>query len=307
MTRPASAHHASQNSGRRVLLTGARGFVGREIRRQLLESGWEVVALSRTLSSGEARPGVIQVCADAADDGWQRWCEGCSAAIHLVGIIREAPRRGVTFDRAHRLATERVITVCRELGISRLVHMSALGARAGAATEYHRSKWRGEEAVKGSGLDWTVFRPSTIFGPGDGFTTALAAAVRRFPIFPVFGSGTYRVQPISVAETARCFVAALGDRATIGQAYELGGPEALEYNEVVRRVARALGVRRTLVHIPLGMARLAVSAVQHFPGAPITRDQLTMLLEGSTCDTAAAGLAFSVPHARFEPAWLSNR
>jgi NADH dehydrogenase len=290
---------------RRVLLTGARGFVGREVRRQLLERGFQVVAVSRNLRAGDAQPGVIQVAADIADDGWQRWCEGCGAAIHLVGIIREAPRAGVTFERTHVRATERVIKACRDLGIRRLLQMSALGARAGAATAYHRTKWQAEEAVRASGLEWTIFRPSLIFGPGDGFTGALVPALRRFPFFPVFGDGSYKLQPIAVAEVARCFVAALEDPASVGQSYELGGPEALIYDEALRRIAASLGLRRTLVHVPLGLAKLAISVVQHIPGAPITRDQLTMLTEGSTCDITASRSAFGVPVARFEGApWL---
>jgi NADH dehydrogenase len=288
-----------------VLLTGAGGFVGREVRRRLLAQGCEVVALSRNLRSDEAGHGVIQVAADAADDGWQRWCGGCSAAIHLVGIIAEQPASGATFERAHIRTTERLIEACREIGIRRLVHMSALGARAVGATRYHRTKWEGEQAVRVSGLDWTIFRPSIIFGPGDGLTGRLAPLIRRLPLVPVFGDGTYRMQPISVAEVASCMVDALEDRATIGQSYDLGGPEMLSYDEVVRRIARALAVRRTLVHIPLGLARVLVSAIQHFPKAPITRDQLTMLLEGSTCDTSATVLAFDVPRARFdELEWL---
>ncbi len=290
---------------RRVLLVGARGFVGREVRRRLLADGWEVVALSRRLGPEDAEPGVIQVAADAASDGWQRWCTGCTAAVNLVGIVRESRRTGDTFERAHAAVAERVIAACREIGVRRLVHMSALGARAGAATAYHRTKWLGEEAVRASGLDWTIFRPSVIFGPGDGFTTTLARAVRRFPVFPVIGTGAYAVQPISVAEVAHCFVAALDDGAAVGQTYQLGGPEALSFDEVIRRIASTLGLRRTLLHVPLGLARPVVSVIQHIPGAPITRDQLTMLLEGSTCDTAAAALAFDVPRAPFQgPTWL---
>ncbi len=305
---PSSARQADlpfSPPGRRVLLTGARGFVGREVRSQLLERGWEVVALSRTLRSSDARPGVIQVAADIAGEGWQRWCEGCSAAIHLVGIIREAPRAGATFERSHVRATEAVIRACRGLGIRRILHMSALGARAGAATAYHRTKWQAEEAVRGSGLDWTIFRPSLIFGPGDGFTSALVPALKRFPLFPVFGDGSYRLQPIAVSEVAHCFVAAIEDPASFSQTYELGGPEALTYDEVLRRIADSLGLRRTLVHVPLGLAKLAISVVQHLPGAPVTRDQLTMLLEGSTCDSAFASRAFGPLVARFEGAtWL---
>ncbi len=289
----------------RVLLTGARGFVGREVRRALLARGWEVVALSRNLRSDDAGNGVIQVAADVAENGWQRWCGGCTAAIHLVGIVKEDPGAGATFERAHRRATERMIAACREIGIRRLVHMSALGAREGATTPYHRSKWEAEQAVRGSGLDWTIFRPSLIFGPGDGFTGALAPLVKRLPLFPVFGDGTYRLQPISLAEVVHCIVSSLDDPTTVKQTYELGGPEALTYDEVVRRIARALGVRRTLVHLPLGLSRALVSAIQHLPGAPITRDQLTMLLEGSTCDTRTVVLTFDVPRARFEgPTWL---
>jgi NADH dehydrogenase len=292
---------------RRVLLTGARGFVGSEVSRQLLTAGHEVVAISRHLQARNVPPGVIQVAADITAEGWQRWCEGCGAAIHLVGIIRQAPRAGVTFERAHVVATRRVIAACRSLGIRRLIHMSALGAREGAATPYHRTKWQGEELVRASGLEWTIFRPSTLFGPGDGFSTTIARAVRRFPVFPVFGDGTYRVQPIAVEEVARCFVAALERPVTVGETYELGGPEALTYNEVLRRIAQALGLRRAFVHFPLGFAKLAVSMFQHFPGAPITRDQLTMLLEGSTCDSSAASLTFGVPAARFQgPIWLRS-
>ncbi|MBZ5588749.1 MAG: complex I NDUFA9 subunit family protein [Acidobacteriia bacterium] len=298
-------NHTAPQPRRRVLLTGARGFVGRELRRELLHQGWEVVALSRNLRSDDADSGVIQVATDVADDGWQRWCGGCTAAIHLVGILKEDPGAGATFERAHRCATERVLAACHEIGIRRLVHMSALGAREGATTPYHRTKWEAEQTVRASGLDWTIFRPAPIFGPGDGFTGALAPLVKRLPLFPVFGDGTYRLQPISLAEVVHCFLAALDDPTTIKQTYELGGPEALTFDEVVHRVARALGVRRTLVHIPLGIARALVSAIQHFPGAPITRDQLTMLLEGSTCDTRTAVLVFDVPRARFEgPTWL---
>lgn len=307
----AETHPSHWNPGgatpepRRVLLTGASGFVGREVMRQLLASGREVVAISRHPRAEHVPPGVIQVAADITGEGWLRWCEGCGAAIHLVGIIRELRRAGVTFERAHRISTERVIAGCQRLGIRRLLYMSALGTRAEAATPYHRTKWQAEEAVRASGLEWTIFRPSLIFGPGDGFTTTLARSLRRMLVFPVFGDGSYRLQPVAVDEVAHCFVNALELRGTVGQIYELGGPEALSYNEVLRRIARALGLRRALMHLPLGLSKIMVAIIQHLPGAPITSDQLTMLLEGATCDASVTAMTFGVPNAHFEgPVWM---
>jgi uncharacterized protein YbjT (DUF2867 family) len=288
-----------------VLLTGASGFVGQEVQRQLLREGWQVVAVTRQRQATDVPRGVMVVSADVAGESWISWAKGCTAAIHLVGIIREQPRKGVTFDRLHTELTLHVLRACTELGIHRLVHMSALGARATARTAYHHTKWLAEEGVRSSGLGWTIFRPSVIFGPGDGFTSTLATALRRYPVFPVFGDGRYKVQPISVSEVARCLVAALELPDTEGQTYELGGPEVLTFDEVLQRIARSLGLRRALLHVPLGLARAMVGFLQHFPSTPITSDELTMLLEGSTCDIKTSSLVFSVPQARFEgPTWL---
>jgi uncharacterized protein YbjT (DUF2867 family) len=296
-----------EHQGKRVLLTGATGFVGQAVLAQLLKDGWEVVTVARHLLQNGPIPGVLQVAADITGVGWQRWCEGCTAMIHLVGIIGEQPRKGVTFDRLHRVATERVVTACKTFGVRRLVHMSALGARADASTPYLRTKWQGEEVVRGSGLEWTIMRPSVIFGPGDGFTSALAGAVKTAPIFPVFGDGHYKVQPIAVAEVAECFVKALELPEAEGQVYELGGPEALPYNEVLLRVAAALELGRFLWHVPLGLVSLVVSMIERLPFAPLTRDQLTMLLEGSTCDVGPTLAAFGVPREHFEgPIWLGQ-
>jgi NADH dehydrogenase len=288
-----------------VLLTGASGFVGREVLRRLLGAGNEVVAVSQHPPAGAVPARVIQVAADVTGSGWQRWCEGCSAAINLVGVIRESPRHGVTFDGAHRACAEQVVAACRDHDIRRLVHVSALGARRDAATPFQRSKWQGEEIVRGSGLTWTIVRPALIFGPDGGFFTSLATAVKRLPVFPIFGDGAYLLQPLAVGELAAALVAALETGASEGEVVELGGPETLAYDEVVRRTAAALGLRRTLVHLPLGLVRFLVRVMQWLPGAPITPDQLTMLLAGSHCETAAASLLFDPPRQQYQgPVWM---
>ena len=293
---------------RRVLLTGASGFLGREVLRRLLAANWEVVAVSRRPRPSEVPHGVIQLAADITGTEWHRWCERCTAAIHLAGIIREVPRRRDTFDRIHRAGTESVVAACRAHGIRRLVHVSALGARRDGATAFLRSKWQAEELVRRSGLSWTIVRPALIFGPGDRFSSTLARMLRRLPVFPVFGGGAYVLQPVAVAEVAAALVAALEIGACAGEVVELGGPEVLTYVEAVRRTAAALAIRRSLIHLPLGVSRLAVRVLGWLPNPPITPDQLTMLLAGSQCDMRAASLLFEPPRQRYEgPVWLQGQ
>jgi uncharacterized protein YbjT (DUF2867 family) len=293
---------------RRVLLTGASGFLGREVMCRLLAAGSEVVAVSRAPRRSEVAPGVIQVAADVTGTEWHRWCAHCTAAIHLAAIIREAPRRRDTFDRINRAGTESVVAACVAHGIRRLVHVSALGARRDAATAFLRSKGLAEESVRHSGLTWTIIRPALIFGPGDRFSCTLARMLRRLPVFPVFGGGAYVLQPVAVSEVAAVLVAALEIGACAGEVIEMGGPEVLTYVEAVRRTAAALAIRRSLIHLPLGLSRLAVRALQWLPNPPITPDQLTMLLAGSRCDTRAASLLFDPPKQRYEgPIWLQKQ
>lgn len=285
---------------RRVLLTGATGFVGRTVLSELLQRGYQVVALGRRPAVDPAIPGLIRVSADVLGSGWERWAEGCEAAIHLVGIIRENPKAGITFRGAHVEATARVLEVCRNLGIQRFLHMSAVGASLNGLTPYHRTKGEAEALVRASNLAWTIFRPSVIFGPGDGFTTTLAQVVGRFPIVPVFGDGSYPLQPIAVEEIAEAFVESLERPETVHQVIELGGPEALSYLEALRRVATSLGKRRFFLRVPLGLARFGVRlAAALFSNPPITPDELTMLLSGSRADIALANQLFGLPRKAF--------
>ena len=240
----------------RVLLTGATGFVGRSVLRELIAKGHKAVCLVRDrdafLASAKHLPADrFEVVSGSIFDheSLAAAAQGADAAIHLVGVIQENRLRGQTFERVHVEGTLNVLSACKAAGIRRYLHMSALGTRRDAISEYHRTKWLGECHVRDSGLDWTIFRPSIIHGPDGEFMHMMKTfvcdvtvpALGFFPLFipviPYFGDGMKQLQPVSVRDVAHCFVAALSLPATIGKIYELGGPEALTWKELTARAA----------------------------------------------------------------------
>ncbi len=273
---------------RRVFLTGATGFVGHALLQRLCAAGHVVRCLVRRGSETELRGqgAIARIEGDVVTrQGLDEGMAGCDTVIHLVGIIREHPASGVTFERVHPQATMNVLAAARTAGIRRYVHMSALGARPDAAARYHRSKWAAEEAVRASGLDWTIFRPSIIYGRGDGFVTLLASMVRRLPVVPVIGSGRQRLQPIPVEQVAAGFVGALDRPATVNRTYEVGGPDAVTMVDLLDAIGHALGRRRVRkISVPVGAMRPMARVLHPVPGFPVTPDQLLMLGEDSVCD-----------------------
>ena len=176
----------------KIFIAGGTGFVGGHLVRALLKNGHSVRTLvhGRSTNSGE----VEQIAGDVTRfETLEQGLSGCDAVINLVGIIREFPSRGITFERLHVQATANLLAAAASNGIRRYLQMSALGSRPAAVSGYHQTKWRAEELVRGSGLDWTIFRPSLIFGPHDAFINMLAVQLRLAPIMPVIGSGSYRL------------------------------------------------------------------------------------------------------------------
>lgn len=282
----------------KVFVTGASGFVGNEILRQLITAGHTARCLLRPGSEGKLaqREGVEIYPGDATRaESLEGALAGCDAVIHLIGIIREFPGKGITFRQLHVAATENMVGAAETQGVRRFLHMSANGARAGAPSAYHSSKWAAEEQVREGDLDWTIFRPSLIFGPGDGFVTMLADMIRRFPAVPVIGDGHYTFSPIAVSDVAAGFVGALANPATVGQTYHCGGPETLTYDAILDIIGSALGKKSlTKVHYPLFMMKPVVAMLEGIPAFPITTSQLTMLLEGNSCDPAPFATAFGL-------------
>jgi uncharacterized protein YbjT (DUF2867 family) len=270
----------------KVFVTGGTGFVGNHVVKELLEKGHQVKALVRPGSEHKIKrpdevdvfPGSVEEVADLSQG-----MEGCDAVIHLVGIIRAFPNRGVTFEKLHTEATANVIAAAKEIGVATLLHMSTLGAREDGATPYLRTKFAAEELVRESGLKYTIFRPSLIFGPGGEAMKMFADMVKKLAV-PIIGDGKYRFQPVSVFTVAQGFEKALEMEESHGKTLDVGGPDNVTFDEIMDTLARVLGKTIVKIHLPVFPLRLATSALQHAPGYPLTTDQITMLLEGSTCD-----------------------
>jgi uncharacterized protein YbjT (DUF2867 family) len=269
----------------KIFIAGGTGFAGGHLKHELLSRGHELrLLVHRRGKDGEQ--GVEQAEGDVTrPESFVRFLNGCDAVINLVGIIREFPSKGMTFERLHVQATANMLAAAQKSGIRRYLQMSALGTRPNAVSGYHKTKFRAEELVRASGLDWTIMRPSLIFGPQDAFVNMLAAQIRMAPVMPVIGDGNYRLQPIHGDDVARCFALALEMPGTIGQTYELCGNDRMSYLDLLDTIADAMGKFRPLKpRIPLGLMKLAIPVMQNLPQFPITMDQLQMLIEENICD-----------------------
>lgn len=274
----------------KIFITGGTGFVGSHLIKELLQHGHQLRLLTHRRSA-EFSAGVEQVEGDVTRlESFEQSVAGCDAIINLVGIIREFPARGVTFERLHLQATQNVLAAALKSGARRYLQMSALGTRPDAISNYHKTKYRAEELVKASGLEWTILRPSLIYGPKDAFINMLADQLRLAPVMPVIGSGTYRLQPIHADDVARCFAKALELPETIGKSYELCGNDRLSYLELLDAVAAAMGKTAPFKpRAPLGLMKMIIPFMQQIPQFPITMDQLQMLLEENICDCSWKG------------------
>jgi uncharacterized protein YbjT (DUF2867 family) len=302
----------------RVLVTGGTGFVGTHLVNRLLHEGHAVAVLARDPRKTRNRYNrpVETVPGDVRDRASvTAAAQGRNALVHLVGIIHETGTQ--TFDRMHREAAENAVAAAEAAGVSRYLHMSAMGSAEDAPSEYGRTKAAGERAVRGSRLAWTIFRPSIVFGPGDGFVSLLAPIVRYNPGFvPVIGPGATRFQPVSIRDVTRVFAEALGNSETAGRTFEVGGPDVFTLNDVYREIAAAVGKPgKRLVHFPLWYGRLLAGMFEGLArrgvldAPPLTRDQLRSLSRDNVADVSDTVATFGGDWRRFRPGireYLSN-
>lgn len=284
--------------------------MGRAVLARLLRGGHAVRLLVRNprssaVSAFANRDAVTAVQADVLNASTLAPAfKGADAVIHLVGIISEAGPSN--FTNVHVNGTRNVVAAAQQSGLNRFIHMSALGTRPAAVSRYHQTKWAAEEIVRQSGLGYTIFRPSLIFGPDDQFVNLLATLAKFSPVIPLLASPQAHFQPIAVESVADAFVGAVNCPGALGKTLDLCGPEALTFEQMVDAILEVLGRRRWRWRVPPTLARLQASAFEWiFPHLlrrppPLNRDQLIMLAEDHHGDSKPANELLGLNPIRFK-------
>jgi uncharacterized protein YbjT (DUF2867 family) len=268
-----------------ILVTGGNGFVGPKIVRALRERDLPVRALVRRPGDRSAATlaawGSELVQGDMTDaESLRRAVEGAEVVVHLVAI-----RQGSDddFRQVMEQGTRDLVAAAKDAGVRRFVLMSALGTseQTKDLVPYYRAKWEMEQTVQGSGVEHVVFRPSFVFAGDGGILPTFTKLARFAPVTPIIGSGTQRIQPIWIDDVAAYFAAGVDKPEAANRTFELGGADAVSWNEFWQRLKRELGQRRPSVHVPMGLMRLNALVTERLPGnIPLTRDLLTMLEHG---------------------------
>jgi uncharacterized protein YbjT (DUF2867 family)/membrane protease YdiL (CAAX protease family) len=267
-----------------VAVVGGTGFLGRHVTNALEEAGHSVRVLSRRTGFDAMRPD-------------PEGLRGVSTVVNLAGIKREEGSQ--TFQAVHVDLVQRLVEAMRAAGVRRLVHVSVVVARPDDVLPYHDTKWRGEQIVRSSGLDWTVLRPGVIYGDGDDMLAHLTLMIRTAAIFPVVGDGSAPMRPVDVRDVALAVTAALRHSCS-SRTYDIVGPDRLTLRTVVEQVAKAMDLPVMVWPTPIALMRVPVWIMETTMRQPLsTRAQLSMLAEGLDGDPGPASRDLGITTAPF--------
>ncbi len=274
-----------------ILVTGGTGFIGRHLVARLAASGESVRVAARGERKVDLPSGVEQARADVVSgEGLSQAMDGVEKVVNLVAVITE--KGSQRFDAVIRGGTAAVVDAAESAGIRKLVYVSAIGAAPDPKFPYWHAKWQAEQSVTASRLNFTILRPSLVFGPEDDFFNRLARLVRPAPIVPVAGDGKTRFQPIWVEDVVSCIIASLAEGAHERETLEIGGPEYFSYDEIIDLIGETMGRRKRRIHVPLWLMRPTARMMSLLPNPPVTTDQLAMLSKDNVTALDAVPKAF---------------
>ena len=301
-----------------VALFGGTGFVGTYLIEELLNNNHTPVLLVREGSENKvtrAKDCIINI-GDVSDKKTiEDTIRDVDAVIYNIGLIRQFPRKGITFENIHFEGAKLCIDTASKIGVKRFILMSANGVKY-EGTKYQSTKFLADQYLKNSTLDWTIFRPSLIFGNPKGkieFCTQLRDDMLGLPLpAPLFfdgininNAGKFSMSPIHISDVAQFFIKCLDMKETYGKIYNLGGPKDYNWIEIIDSISKASAKNKWKIPAPVEPIKLAAMLLDWLPLFPITKDQLTMLLEGNTCDSSVAFDEFDIEPTEFSAENLS--
>jgi uncharacterized protein YbjT (DUF2867 family) len=284
-----------------VTVFGGTGFLGRRVVRHFRDQGFAVRIASRHAQQAGEGTGGESIRADINDEGSAAVAvAGAHAVVNAVSLYRE--RGFETFTAVHVRAAERLARQAHQVGIERLVHVSGIGADAQSKSSYIRSRGEGELAVQAAFPNAIIIRPAVMFGPDDAFLTTLVTLLKALPVYPMFGQGMTRLQPVHVEDVAEAIVRALQPGALYATAYELGGPRVYIYKDLVKLIAEGVHKRRILSPMPFPVWHVLAAIAEMVPGAPLSRSQVELMETDTVVATGMPGFeALGISPKRLEP------
>jgi len=284
----------------KVCVAGGTGLLGRAIVPALINAGHEVAILSRSDPSRDpVDPRATWVRGDVTDPASLisalRGMDAVVDAVQFPNSPVENPKKGYTFERIDLGGTKNLVDAAKAAGVPRFIGLSGAGAAEDARYHWLRFKWQEEQHIQASGLTWTIFRPSWIYGPRDVSLNRFLGFAKFLPFIPVIGNGKIRLNPLFVDDLAAHVTAAPGRPAAENRLFEIGGPDVLTMDEIIRTALRVRGKKRFLLHQPAALMKLVASVAQFAPGRPLTPDAIDFILMDPIADTASLREVFGLP------------
>jgi uncharacterized protein YbjT (DUF2867 family) len=286
----------------KILVTGGTGFIGSYVCRELLarpevDAGSRVLLMTRDPEGKKHEDArVAYVAGDVRDAAsLERATEGVDAVVHCVQFPNhpvENPSKGYTYLEIDAKGTERTVAACVKNGVRRIVYLSGAGVSPERPEPWFRAKVIAERAVRESGLEYVILRPSWVYGPEDKSLNRFVAFVRYLPVVPVIGDGKNRVQPVAIFDVARVAAAAVFNAEATNGVFELGGPEELTMDEIIGRVQKVLGTHRFLLHQPPALMKLAAIPMKLLPAPPLSPAAVDFILQEARVDPGPAERVF---------------
>lgn len=291
----------------KVLVAGGTGFIGAEIVSAAQAAGHDVSILSRSAGRGAGGAAVVQgdVTDPASLAGKLAGFDVVVDAVQFPNAPMENPKKGWTFERVDFGGTKNLVEAAAADGAGHFIDLSGCGAAPDGEYHWLRAKWKEEEAIKAAGIRYTIFRPSWVYGPGDVSLNRFLGFAKVLPFVPVIGNGKIRLNPVFVRDIAAHVVAATGNERAYGRTFEVGGPEVVTMDEVIRAALRVSGKKRFLFHQPKALMKAVAAVAQHVPGRPLTPDAIDFVTMDPIADTAELQATFGLPLTRMEDALAS--